>query len=245
MMHHDHTVVTLLSLAEGGPAREYRHTRDGDLSRCEVILPFDSEWALGYKFIDGTRRRLELRIDDALVTESLILSGEGTLDRFVASDRRFRFVRADHADVADPTAATNGEVVVRLWRELPKVAPATFRTEDAWNAKGVLRGMRPQGLFGGGNNLVLGAATLSASQPKAPLGEAGATVEGSRSDQTFGSTRWGGDAGAPLEFRFRITGRAAAEAKAAPTGTAGFCPACGKRPKGGDRFCRTCGASLT
>jgi hypothetical protein len=205
-MHHDNTVVTIFAHADKSVAREYKHERYGFASSCEVILPFDTEWALNFKLTDGRRRRLELKIDGALVTDSLVVSGLCSLERFLDSDRRFKFVRADHEAVADPTSTHNGEVVVRLWREVPLPPPVEVAC--------------------------LRAVSFSA---------AGATVEGSKSDQEFGSTHWRGDEdNSPLVFRFKLLGREAM----AGLPQAGLCRTCGGKVQAGDRFCRECGARL-
>jgi hypothetical protein len=129
-MHNNNTVVSLYALngSRKTPLREYDHKRGVLESSVRVPLKFGSEYGIGFKFQNTGRRRLELWIDGAMVTDNLILDGESFLERFMDSDKRFRFVEASNAAVADPTSPSNGGVMVKLWREQPdlqmfKLAP--------------------------------------------------------------------------------------------------------------------------
>ena len=129
-MHNNNTVVSLYALngSRKTPLREYDHKRGVLESSVRVPLKFGSEYGIGFKFQNTGRRRLELWIDGAMVTDNLILDGESFLERFMDSDKRFRFVEASNAAVADPTSSSNGGVMVKLWREQPdlqmfKLAP--------------------------------------------------------------------------------------------------------------------------
>jgi len=121
-MHNNNTVVSLYALngSRKTPLREYDHKRGVLEPSVRVPLKFGSEYGIGFKFQDLGRRRLELWIDGAMVTDNLILDGgESFLERFMDSDKRFRFVAASDAAVADPTSPSNGGIVVKLWREQP------------------------------------------------------------------------------------------------------------------------------
>jgi hypothetical protein len=61
----------------------------------------------------------------------------------------------------------------------------------------------PEGLVGSIQNADGSLKSLSAS---APIGEVGATVEGGKSDQTFGFTTWNGDLGEASIFTFQLLG---------------------------------------
>lgn len=133
-MHNNNTVVSLYALngSRKTPLREYDHKRGVLESSVRVPLKFGSEYGIGFKFQDLGRRRLELWIDGAMVTDNLILDGgESFLERFMDSDKRFRFVAASDAAVADPTSPSNGGVVVKLWREQPSY-PIFKNVDKQW-----------------------------------------------------------------------------------------------------------------
>lgn len=265
MMHYDHTIVTLRDLSNRQTFRELGHRRSGQDSFARVVMPFGTEYGFQFKFQDGIRRRLELRIDGTLITDSLILSGSAVLERFMDSDRRFKFVPADHADVADPTSPDNGNIEIRLWKETQPVwvQPATDFYDvyhkgpmpGAWGqgptGRSGIRGSSPLrcmsfggGAMGGGTqsscnvpqNLSLPTCDSFVPDCNVSNTAAGATVEGGYSSQKFGSTEWRGDAGEALVFRFKLEGRMEVAPKT------GYCPGCGTKLKGSPNYCPNCGA---
>jgi hypothetical protein len=285
MMHYDGTIVTVRQLPSGNVCREYQHNRVGEKSQSTVTLDFDSEFALGFKFTDSVRRRLELWIDGAKVTDSIILDGESLLERFHDSKKRFKFVRSSHEAVADPTSSDNGDVIIKLWKEkadpnwvtLPQVrksvptAPPSFRHTGGGGATRNLSGWAPPGVYTShafdnklgsvgplgprgsaghtgmlASDVVMCSATSYGSSTldslivpdMAVIGEAGATVEGSNSQQTFDTTYWRGDATTePQLFTFRLRGR---DTKAIP----GLCQACGTHNTAHAKFCVECGTKI-
>jgi hypothetical protein len=259
MMHHDGTIVTVRELPSKNPLREYDHKRKGDHSNATVVLPFDSEYALGFKFKDNVRRRLELWIDGAKVTSELILSDEAIIERFVDSNRRFKFVRPDHDAVSDPTNPKNGGIEIKLWREMPEpmikhlIAPTPhwggiIRSHDGGGSGGG-RGL-DQKLMGQSfdsfqcsvsnsgtdfGSVTSNAIPCSATYSSAASLPVGATVEGSISNQHFGHTIWRGDVGAPQIFRFNLRGKVA---------TGLECQSCGEKVLETAKFCHKCGTEV-
>lgn len=279
-MHYAGAVVTLLELPSKRVVREFSHQRVGRESDVTVFLPFDTEYGFSFKFTDGIRRRLELSIDGAQVAD-LILSGpKDFLERFLDSDRRFKFVSANHPSVADPTSSENGGIEIKLWREKqpnyykPLIGVNPFQpqfpgqwydnqtfgnvTTNMVNPEtSILRGGRGSSL--GGSDLRMKSQCFSSSsadlsiQPcsaqvsmdscfaAAPVDATlGATVEGSKSSQTFGTTTWRGDDGAPDIFRFHLKGKVKGESPR----KAIECPYCNAFSKSEDRFCSKCGAEF-
>lgn len=170
MVHFTDTVVTLKDLATGRPFREFDHHRAGSTSTVTVRMPFDTEYGITLKTMDYGRRRMEVTIDGTMVADLIFQGGPGfqqTLERFMDSSRRFKFVKATSEAVADPTNPSNGDIVVKVWREnAPRSVPICAAPRDHRRAGlrgGVLRGMT-KGL-----------------EPAEPTcgGSYGATVEGS------------------------------------------------------------------
>ena len=248
MMHHDHTIVTLVGsdsnrAGSTGTFREYGHTRNGQHSSSRVVMPFGSEYAIQFKFQDQVRRRLELRIDGTLVTDNLIISGSASLERFVDSAKRFKFVEANHTAVADPTSSQNGLIEITLWREVPQPILTTFN-EELWH-RPIYRGWNPpSGSYSGA--VVMCSAQVSSPKMSlgpqgsvGPQGLPGATVEGRVSNQHFGTTEWRGDMGDPQTFTFKVEGKAVTEPQ-----KKSFCASCGVKLSPKDNFCSTCGARV-
>ena len=285
MMHYNNAVVFITELPSKKACREYNHTRVDQISNVQVLLPFDTEYGIGYKLPDGDRFRLELFIDGAMVTKDVILSGEGILERFVDSDKKFKFVSADHPSVSDPTSADNGGIEVRLYRERKVVyIPAPIYPRSSYGPHyygrsafdGVLRsrgmtgndgpsgckGVFPQGadnmtfcnssasvgdvsLTANCSSSVTMDSDLSITSASACLGEVGATVEGSKSRQKFGTTTWEGDEmGKPLVFHFQLRGRATNTPEPPKVKRAIECPYCHTFSQETAKFCGECGAKF-
>lgn len=273
MVHFTDTVVTLKDLASGKPFREFDHSRSGPASTVTVRMPFDTEYGITLKTMDWGRRRMEVTIDGTVVADLIFQGGPGfqqTLERFMDSDKRFKFVKATNAAVADPTNPSNGDIVVKVWREyIPQQPAHTFCSLHTSGLRaGVLRGAKvpAEPTYGGrllGDPIcaegatVEGGSTVSycaenvqmkslnascsyvAQRPVAE--EKGATVEGARSSQIFGTTTWAGDFGEPSVFVFKLR---APVAPAVTTCTAIYCHQCGFAGGPDARFCAVCGTKL-
>lgn len=265
MVHFTDTVVTLKDLASGKPFREFDHSRSGSTSTVIVKMPFDTEYGITLKTMDYGRRRMEVTIDGTEVADLIFQGGPGfqqTLERFMDSDKRFKFVKATSAAVADPTNPSNGDIVVKVWREnAPQTVPicAAPRRDRPGMFGGVLRGMSSKGVepatptCGGSlgatvegsrsvNYCVETIGVSSFMNESAPTlsytaDEKGATVEGSASGQQFGHTTWAGDLGFPSVFVFKLRAPAARV-------TAIYCSQCGFAAGPEARFCAACGSQL-
>jgi hypothetical protein len=259
MMHHQGVVVTIQEMPSRRPQREFDHSRTGNNSTATVVMPFGTEYALAFKIPDGKRRRLELTIDGTLITDSLIVTDGATLERFVDSAKRFKFVAANDPGVVDPTSKDNGSIVVKLWEEKPavnivdpnlyghsqKLWDNTPGRWDRWEltcsshtSSSALRGMS----FDSHCGVPISNCVNTEIANFSLKADRGATVEGSGSSQKFSSTVWQGDCGAPLIFVFQLRGRVGAQVE--DSGRPSACPCCRKRVPGGARYCPSCGVEV-
>lgn len=253
MMHYNNNVVTIQDARTGNSFREYDHSRSGSVSEACIRMKFDTEYKFKFKFQDGGRRRLELFIDGTLVTDNLVVSSGSELERFIESDKRFKFVRSDNEAVADPTSRDNGKIEIRLYREIPmpvyKPYPLQPLNDEFWNTynKGPVsyRGSSLGGLKGGNSlecfhrsSITTGSISADSVQAScfasSSFNDMGATVEGSRSDQDFGSTVWRGDCGFDT-FIFHVKGAVTKE------DINRFCSNCGNEFRPDHKFCSKCG----
>jgi hypothetical protein len=184
VVHFTDTVVTLKDLASGRPFREFDHSRSGNTSAVTVRMPFDSEYGITLKTMDYGRRRMEVTIDGTEVADLIFQGGPGfqqTLERFMDSDKRFKFVKATNAAVADPTNPSNGDIVVKVWREnAPQPRPYTISSVHSGRCGfgGVLRGATAQRQFYGDAAMPTSGGITPDSHVGAPCSD-GATVQGS------------------------------------------------------------------
>lgn len=250
-------VVTIRELPSKKPIRGYDHrkTASGDVDET-VYLPFDQEYGIGFKMTDGTRRRLELFIDGTQVVNDLIVSDEAILERFLDSDRRFKFVSADHPSVGDPTSKENGRVEIRLYKEVPTVQYVprpepvfvkgkswpTDRNQNDWtlcsgenDSLGTAEASTSTQCYSSSSHKTKGVSGVLRSGLISPQSNVGATVEGSRSNQTFGSSVWRGDLGAPQVFVFHLKGKT----MVTPNTTI-RCPYCGTHNRSDATCCSAC-----
>lgn len=264
MMHRDNCVVTVRK--DGKPLREFDHSKDTNSS--VVLIPFGSEYQLGIKVLDGVRRRIEITIDGTEVVSSLVLRpGENVIDRFQDVAKKFKFVRQNSPEVQDPSNPSNGAIVVKVWRENGVTfVPAVYHRQDPWydGAQTYGGGATTYGpTFISGGSITCGAirsseircssidanafSVSSLAMPtsalravKSNLGEAGATVEGDKSHQTFGNTYWLGDLGEPTVFTILLRGK-----DEVPTSTREtLCVQCSTPNPMTAKFCCECGLRI-
>lgn len=229
-MHLDKTVVTIVD-ANRKPLRELASTRTQPGGRmCDINLPFDSEYQFLVKNGNTVRVKVEIDIDGTCVTGGgLILDGSEScyIERFVDSARKFKFVRATHEAVADPTAPDNGSIRVKVTREYQHPEPARLIPHRPlpWNDSNPFYYGGPHRYSyrdtqitccSGDPSRVLRSMSLSNTAIPCATShfteERGATVEGGKSDQVFGTTTWAGDAPlSTIEFIFNLHCRTAQE----------------------------------
>ena len=258
-MHLSNSVVTLVD-SKGKPFRELASTRTQFGGRmCDIVMPFNTEYGFLVKNQNNCRVMVDIDIDGTNVTSGgLILNANSSeiIERFVDNARKFKFVRASHEAVADPTNPDNGEIRVRITREMQvRYVPVPFILEgrnNRWPRMGTwcssdsivyghssqgptgevgLMGPKgPRGADGPAGDpgiapmSMLRSFTTSCAAPTTGMAtsasdmvnccnagfEKGATVEGSHSKQTFGTTHWNGsDPNSEVTFVFNLRARSA------------------------------------
>lgn len=205
MMHYKPLIVTICDNS-GKTLREYDTSTLSSGRESKVRIPFDSEYKFKIKNQSFTRYRLVIEIDGSDITEGgIVVSAyqDGYIERFVSSDRKFKFVRLSNSGVADPTAKENGLITIKAYPEKPpKVAIRSFMATDGYS-KGISQqsyGYNTKGCVG--QDALLGSIQCSAKQD-----DRGATVEGMYSNQIFTNTTWEGDDNSNMiSFVFRLSG---------------------------------------
>lgn len=267
MMAYDSSFV-LCVLHEGSPVREING---------QVSIPFRSEYKVRLKnkhsylrakarvWIDG---RKVSNLGDFILKPGETLDLERFLDESMTSGNRFKFVPLADRRVNDPTDENNGIVKVEFYRETdllngwrpPKtIVPITPPKSDYWF---IWNDSTGRGFHSGSGRGSCGSSSVTYtsnnfSSPSiiscaTPISDtaAGATVEGSRSGQSFS---YGDDFQTdifPVTLTLRLRG--IEKLTVAPTTCPGvippkenkvrFCSNCGKRRgRRSDKFCGRCG----
>lgn len=258
--------VCVLQDTNGKPLRELNVKGDSKLTRsCRVALPIDSEYAFRFKNMSSGRRKINIAIDGSDIGTWILSEGskkfptDDIIERYQHIAKKFKAVSINHPDISDPTSTSNGNITVSVWDELPPPQPLSIiktgggiRTKNLYG--GVLRGanatsyssrargssadmtMSETSCFSAQSGPLLGANSMSHSLTE-PVG----TVEGSNSNQVFGTTHWYGEKGLPLTFMFTLVG-ISTSAKS-EVGTQ-FCTECGVELADDSRFCHACGTKV-
>ena len=218
MMHYEKTVVTLVD-SNKKPLREYNSEKTYDGRKCTVFLPFETEYMFLVKNNSDRRIKLDIDIDGTNVMgNGLIITSHNTayIERFVDVAKRFKFVPINHEGVADPSSPENGIITVRVSEEIKPPQPVVISTpyypyginNPLWYSdstqhvrrcsSGHTKHFRSCGI-GSLNEISSMTADSSVS-----VGSAGATVEGSVSDQSFQTTNWLGSEATVTTFKFYL-----------------------------------------
>lgn len=170
--------------------------------------------------------------------ERLVIPGYGStdLERFLPSDRKFKFVPVGDSRVQDPTSGENGIVKVTFNREyISYYQPSPFvYTDNSSNIGGLHRSKT----IIGGNTGMYCCNTASAVN----CCDMGATVEGSKSDQRFQSVNEFPTEAISTVLTLRLLGNESAVTVQATKNK--YCPECGTKARFADNFCGTCGVKL-
>jgi len=227
----------------------------------QVFLPFQSEYSLLLKNNNWHRSLCKVEIDgtDVLGGHGLIIGNHSSVDleRFIvdgdmSGGQRFKFVPLGDSRVNDPSNSENGIVVVKFWKEVdPPINLNIYNNTVRGNNTG---NPPPHDSFyysAGTGDIIGGTTTSNASLASFSCcldsmdmqsAQAGATVEGSHSDQKFTTGEFRGEDGAPTVLRLKLVGR---KASLTVTGTKKkFCVRCGAGASFTDKFCRGCGSKL-
>lgn len=206
-MHLNSIVVSLLD-GQGKAFREYEPKLKDNTRRCNIFMPFDTEYKILIKNSTSGRLRMDIDIDGSSVSgRGIIVNANSVekLERFVDAAKRFKFVKAvgegSDPDVADPTNPENGIVKVKLYEENPPLLNMSlFNTNGNW-------GYRHPDVTWWNSNDYRNATMYSSNCSITATSSIGATVEGGISEQKFHSVSWNGDKDSdPFTFTFYVRG---------------------------------------
>ena len=255
----------LCVLHKGAPVREIGG---------KIHLPFHSDYKVRVKnkhsflrakarvWIDG---RQVSNLGDFILKPNETLDLERFLDESMTSGNRFKFVPLSDGRVNDPTDSENGIIKVEFYREKPwnppiRPRPITRSTRKygaspnwQYNETNYTNSDAPFTFTGGGG----GTTSCFVSNSITPVNDsyvpenAGATVEGGHSGQSF---VYGDDfqtEAYPTTLELRIRGIDRSEmdwddrprTPSRPKKRIKFCPNCGARRHGMAKFCDSCGTA--
>jgi hypothetical protein len=260
-MYRDKFVLSVIQ--DGRPVKE-----TGDRWKKEVSIPFDSEYKIRLKnkndrsctarvFIDGKKVS---QLGDVIVTAGGTIDLERYIDRSLVQGKKFKFVPLDHPDVDDPTSSSNGiiEVEFRKAKQANGIKIDYSQGDFVWRSPYKEDNNGPQWVYNNDNTTeVMGddvsdAVIYSASTgaPNFSNGgvvksksfrsfvSAGATVEGSKSNQQFIYSSLEVENSVVL-LKLKIVG---IEKRDTMRNTKyRYCAQCGQRVKRIDKYCSECG----
>ncbi len=238
-----------------------------------VHIPFNAEYKVRLKnkhsFLRAKARvsidgRAASNLGDFILQPGETLDLERFLDHSMTDGKRFKFVPLSDGRVADPTDHENGFIKVEFYRELerrplPKPQPRVSRCRPSWNydVNEHLTWNNPSSYT---HTIVdveiptkgsfLNNTTLVSNSVVPTTGEAGATIEGSRSGQQFvyGDTFQTEAYPVTLTLRLRgiersrweydVDGRPRPQKRKIK-----FCPGCGAHRRKSKKFCGECGTA--
>jgi len=232
----------------------------------EVAIPFDSEYKIRLKnkndrsctarvFIDGKRVS---QLGDIIITAGDTIDLERYIDSSLEKGKKFKFVSLDHPDVDDPTSSSNGIVEIEFrkakhkndikidydwcnWFWFPSYK------EDNNGPHWIYNGGDVNGTAGNMGNVGSDIVTYSASNSvKSFSGDgklesyasAGATVEGSKSNQQFTYSSLEVE-DSVVSLKLKIVG--IKKDKIIHNVVYKYCSNCGNRIKRVDKYCSECG----
>ncbi len=265
MMYNQQFVLAILN--EGSPVREIAGG---------VTLPFNSEYKIRLKNKNNVRTKARVWVDgrkvsglgDFILHEGETLDLERFLDASMSQGRRFKFVPLSDGRFNDPTDPDNGIVKVEFYKELAikidfidfknpikplptypvdPYYPSNMHTSnhtvtDTNSGRG-----SSAGSLGVSSSRLIGASTSYYAFNSLPSkGQAGATVEGGNSNQTFTEGDDFETDAFPVTLTLRIQGPRTRTVSPKPQPQPSpqprrFCNSCGARRKRSDNFCSGCG----
>lgn len=231
-----------------------------------VYLPFGSEYKIRLKNLNSSRVKVKVEIDGECVTDGgVVIGSRQTLDleRFIRNGNldqgnRFKFVERT-AKIENHRGVRVDDGVVSISYEFE----SEFSTLIAYPKSTGYRDYSPRtkGIGGmavsdcawndaGPVNIVasaLNCAPTASLNSSIPVNDAGITVEGSLSNQSFSTTRWNGTVGGVHVLNIRLLGETEANSpirQAVTVKTKAKCKTCGTINKATAKFCGECGTSL-
>lgn len=197
------------------------------------------------------------------------------LDGDMNSGHKFKFVHKDHTDVQDPSSGENGIVTVDINWECPPVVVNTFIADLPIEPIGPIEDWHPMfwhdmpipaqypyGVtFSYSNNMSKGSGggtvnccgssqahnvQINYLSSAAPVGQEGATIAGGHSNQAFSGTYFNQDyTRSTKNFTFKLLAPKSGQNWTVKSTRFLYCPECGKKNGRNNRYCVSCGHSLT
>ncbi len=245
---------------DGHPIKE-----SGRRDSRQVAIPFGSEYKLRLKNKNDRSCTANITVDGTPVSNfgDIIVNAGGTMDleRFItgsmSSGKRFKFVDLDHPDVDDPTKSENGIVRVEfhLARQKNgiKIQPNIVRPSKTppyhppWDdgptwIDGTSTGRRDGSLKGMKSSeatVMYCASNYVGMRSSSADTEAGATIEGGRSNQSFTYSSLDVESHTTV-LELKIVGIR----KNRRTVSKQYCTSCGHLVRKNDRYCGGCGRRI-
>lgn len=239
----------------------------------KVTLPFNSEYKIRLKNKNNVRAKARVWIDgrkvsnlgDFILNPGETLDLERFLDDSMSEGNRFKFVPLSDSRVNDPTDSENGIVKVEFYREQVlkldwNIPPIEVKPLPTYPRGGPAYPAYP--FYGGPDytltstpvptNYIRSSCSMRAVSnsvnyvaPVQEHGQAGATVEGSNSNQKFTEGHDFNTEIYPITLTLKIQGPrklpVVTKPDSKPRERIRFCGSCGRRRYRQDRFCRRCG----
>lgn len=257
-MYKDKFVLSVIH--DGHPVKE-----TGKKWNREVAIPFDSEYKIRLKNKNDRSCTARVFIDGKRVSQlgDIILSAGGTIDleryidRSLENGKRFKFVPLDHEDVDDPTSSSNGIIKVEFRKaKQPNGIKIDWHEPAVWYppAKYYEDNNGPQWVYTDDGstadvtkdvvycNFCMSHSLDSGVANKArSFTAAGATVEGSQSNQQFTYSNLEVEDHAVV-LKLKIVGLEKRDA--VRDSKYKYCTQCGSMVKRVDKYCSECGHRL-
>jgi hypothetical protein len=232
MMHYNDIVVSICDQRKKA-LREYDSQRLENGRKTTIHVPFDTEYQILVKNNQFKNIRLDIDIDGSNVSNDgfIIRSWSSCyLERFLNSDRKFKFVPVSNEGVSDPSSNENGIITVVAHFEKQPEIKTYIAPRQPWGHMKGMRGLNHTPVYGssldsqwmGQQPMTYSSYSVSCSVSDLAgcpdgyvnvpayggLGEAGATVEGGKSSQKFVEAQWNGDDPLvrPVTFKFKLLG---------------------------------------
>jgi len=244
-MYKDKFVLSVIS--DGHPVKE-----SGSRGNRQVSIPFGSEYKIRLKNKNDKSCTAKVTIDGTPVSNfgDIIVNAGGTVDleRFItnsmSSGKKFKFVKLDHPDVDDPTKSENGfiQVEFRLAKEKNgiKISPDPYKPSKNpwWPPK--FKGFEDNdGCNWGNSNNDWTFTYIGTSASSFCAIDDGATIEGSKSDQSFTYSNLEVESHRTI-LKLKMVGIKGGIKKSKKR----YCTQCGHQLRKRDRYCGGCGCKL-
>jgi len=212
-----------------------------------VYLPFGSEYEIRLKNLNTSRTKVTIENDGENVTGGgLILNPSETVDleRFIRNGNltegnRFKFIeRTNKIENHRGIKLEDGLITIRYEFEL-NIPDWTYTRPSNLNI------YRNQ--LNSGDNLLYKSTVMANVNTTRSVGETGITVEGSKSEQKFSTTKWKGSIGDAGVLNLRLLGETEENKKIREPVTVKTkleCKTCGTINPVTSKFCSECGTSL-